>query len=145
MLYRHSPGAEVLIAHMGGPFWASKDEAAWSVPKGLLGDGEDALAAARREFGEELGIPAPDLDYRLLGEFRQRSGKVVIVFTAESELEVGTITSNTFDLEWPPRSGRIQQFPEMDAAGWFPLETARGKLVAGQRPALDALEAALAS
>jgi len=140
LLYRRSPDLEVLIAHMGGPFWAKKDAAAWSIPKGLYtADEEDALAAALREFGEELGQPAPDTGYDLLGEFRQPSGKRITVFTAEHDLEIGTVLSNTFEVEWPPRSGRIQAFPEVDDARWLPPELAREKLVAGQRPILDAL------
>ena len=140
LLYRRSPDLEVLIAHMGGPFWAKKDAAAWSIPKGLYtADEEDALAAALREFGEELGQPAPDTGYELLGEFRQPSGKRITVFTAEHDLEIGTVLSNTFEVEWPPRSGRIQAFPEVDDARWLPPELAREKLVVGQRPILDAL------
>jgi len=140
LLYRRSPDLEVLIAHMGGPFWAKKDAAAWSIPKGLYtANEEDALAAALREFGEELGQPAPDTGYELLGEFRQPSGKRITVFTAEHDLEIGTVLSNTFEVEWPPRSGRIQAFPEVDDARWLPPELAREKLVAGQRPILDAL------
>ena len=95
---------------------------------------------ARREFEEELGQPAPDVAYRLLGEFRQRSGKVVTVFAAEADLDVGTVTSNTFPLEWPPRSGQIVEFPEIDDARWVTIEVARAKLVVGQVPALDALD-----
>ena len=141
LLYRRTPtGIEVLIAHMGGPFWKGKDERAWSIPKGEYLAGEDPLAVARREFEEELGTPAPDVDYRLLGEFRQRSGKVVTVFVAESDLVVDTVASNTFPLEWPPHSGRIVEFPEVDDARWVTVEVARAKLVAGQVPALDALE-----
>ena len=141
LLYRRTDaGFEVLIAHMGGPFWTGKDERAWSIPKGEYVLGEDPLGAARREFEEELGQPAPDVDYRLLGEFRQRSGKVVTVFAAEADLDIGTVTSNTFPLEWPPRSGRIVEFPEIDDARWVPVEDARTKLVVGQVPALDALE-----
>ena len=141
LLYRRTDaGLEVLVAHMGGPFWTGKDERAWSIPKGEYVLGEDPLGAARREFEEELGQPAPDVDYRLLGEFRQRSGKVVTVFAAEADLDIGTVTSNTFPLEWPPRSGRIVEFPEIDDARWVPVEDARTKLVVGQVPALDALE-----
>jgi len=140
LLYRRTDaGLEVLIAHMGGPFWAGKDERAWSIPKGEYLLGEDPLGAARREFEEELGQPAPDVDYRLLGEFRQRSGKVVTVFAAAADLDVTTVTSNTFPLEWPPRSGRLLEFPEIDEARWVTIETARAKLVVGQIPALDAL------
>jgi predicted NUDIX family NTP pyrophosphohydrolase len=144
LLYRRAAiGLEVLIAHMGGPFWSGKDERAWSIPKGEYLSGEDPLAVARREFEEELGTAAPDVAYSLLGEFRQRSGKVVTVFAAEADLEVDTVTSNTFPLEWPPRSGRIVEFPEIDDARWVSLEVARLKLVVGQVAALDALERAI--
>src|SRR5690606_28732166 len=134
-------GREVWIAHMGGPFWARKHERAWSIPKGEYDpEAEEPLAAARREFDEELGVAAPDLAYRDLGEFRYASGKLLRVFAAEapgfapSELRPGT-----FPLEWPPRSGRIVEFPEVDRAEWVPVDTARELLVAGQVPALDAL------
>jgi predicted NUDIX family NTP pyrophosphohydrolase len=134
---RRGETVEVLIAHMGGPFWAKKDAAAWSIPKGEYLEDENELAAALREFEEELGIPAPPLDYVRLGEFRQSSGKVVVAFAGESDLEIDAVRSNTFALEWPPRSGRIQQFPEVDDARWLSLEDAREKLVAGQRRMLD--------
>lgn len=131
---------EVLCGHMGGPLWARKDERAWSLPKGELEDGEDALAAARREFAEEIGVPAPDVDYRRLGEYRYSSGKVVVLFVAEADLVVDGAAGGTFEMEWPPRSGRRQAFPEIDRAAWFDVPTARTKLVAGQAPALDDLE-----
>jgi predicted NUDIX family NTP pyrophosphohydrolase len=140
LLYRRTDGLEVWIAHMGGPFWARKDEAAWSIPQGLYDEDEDALAAALREFEEEVGTPPPAVDYERLGEFRQSSGKVVTVFAAETDFQIGTLVSNTFPLEWPPRSGRVQEFPEIDRAEWFSLDEARVKLVKGQRAALDALE-----
>lgn len=144
ILYRLTGGRlEVLIGHMGGPFWAGRDEAAWSIPKGLYDDTESAREAALREFEEELGIRAPDADYELLGEFRQPSGKLVTVYIAEADLTLGTIVSNTFSIEWPPRSGRTQDFPEIDDAAWLDLPTAREKLVKGQRPILDALAARL--
>ena len=144
LLYRSAgAGVEVLIAHMGGPFWTGKDERAWSIPKGEYLLGEDPLTVARREFEEELGTPAPDADYGLLGEFRQRSGKVVTVFAAEADLAVDSVTSNTFPLEWPPRSGRIVEFPEIDDARWVSIDVARSKLIVGQVPALDALERVL--
>jgi predicted NUDIX family NTP pyrophosphohydrolase len=131
---------EVFIAHMGGPFWAKKDAAAWSIPKGVYLGEEDELAAATREFEEEIGVPAPALDYVRLGEFRQSSGKVIVAFAAESDLEVAEVHSNTFALEWPPRSGRQQEFPEVDDARWFAIGDARAKVVRGQLPILDALE-----
>jgi predicted NUDIX family NTP pyrophosphohydrolase len=132
-------GLQVYVAHMGGPFWAKKDAAAWSIPKGEYAEGEEPLVAALREFGEEIGTPAPTLDYVDLGEFRQSSGKVVTVFAAESNFEFAEVHSNTFTAEWPPRSGRISEFPEVDRAEWTPLELARVRLVAGQVPVLDAL------
>jgi len=141
LLYRFTDAAEceVWIAHMGGPFWARKDAAAWSIPKGEYLSGEDPFAAARREFAEEIGVPAPAADYRSLGEFRQASGKLVTVFTAEADLAVTTVRSNTFELEWPRGSGRLQQFPEVDDARWVGLPEARVKLVRGQVATLDAL------
>lgn len=146
LLYRRGEqGLEVFIAHMGGPFWARKDEHAWSIPKGEFAPPEEPLAAARREFREEIGVDAPDLDYVSLGDVRYSSGKVVTVFAAESDLEVAEVVSETFELEWPPRSGRTQAFPEVDEARWVALADARAKLVAGQLPALDALERLAAS
>ena len=131
---------EVFIAHMGGPFWARKQAGAWSIPKGEYADEEDPLAAARREFAEEIGAPAPVVEYVDLGEFRYSSGKLVRVFAgAAPEFDVDEVRSNAFELEWPPRSGRRQSFPEVDEARWVPVSEARELLVAGQRPALDAL------
>ncbi|GAB3268653.1 NUDIX domain-containing protein [Sinomonas notoginsengisoli] len=140
LLYRFSDGAlEVWIAHMGGPFWARKDERAWSIPKGEYDDGEDPFEAARREFAEEMGVPAPDAEYMSLGEFRQPSGKRLTVFATEADFAPAEIVSNTFPLEWPRGSGRVQEVPEIDRAEWFPEPTARIKLVKGQTPLLDAL------
>lgn len=141
LLYRRGAGGlEVFIAHMGGPFWARKDERAWSIPKGELDDAEDELDAARREFAEELGVPAPEVDYRLLGVFRYASGKTVTVFAAEAPgFELAELVPGTFELEWPPRSGRVQRFPEVDRAEWVAIDDARRMLVAGQVPALDSL------
>ena len=141
LLYRQSAasGLEVWIAHMGGPFWARKDAHAWSIPKGEYVDGEDPLVAARREFAEEMGTPAPAAEYIQLGSFRQPSGKVVTVFTAESDFAPETIVSNTFALEWPKGSGTMTSFPEIDDAVWTPEPVARTKLVKGQVPVLDAL------
>jgi predicted NUDIX family NTP pyrophosphohydrolase len=136
---RREGGLEVFIAHMGGPFWAKKDAAAWSIPKGEYQADEDALVAARREFHEEIGVPAPTLDYVSLGEFRQSSGKVVTAFGAESDFEVAEVHSNTFPVEWPPRSGRIQEFPEIDRAEWMTVADATWRLVKGQVAMLDAL------
>ncbi len=146
LLYRRAPGGlEVFIAHMGGPFWARKDARAWSIPKGEYTSPEEPFAAARREFREEIGVDAPDADYMPLGDVRYSSGKIVTVFAAESDLEVTEVVSNTFEVEWPPRSGTMQSFPEIDDARWVPLDDARVKLVAAQLPALDALERLAAS
>lgn len=141
LLYRRTQpaGLEVWIAHMGGPFWARKDQHAWSIPKGEFLQDEDPLTAARREFAEEMGLPAPHADYQLLGTFRQPSGKIIIVFTAEQDFRPERILSNTFPLEWPKGSGRIQHYPEIDDARWFPEPAARLKLVKGQLPILEAL------
>jgi len=139
LLYRRQPRLEVLLGHMGGPFWRGKDASAWSIPKGTFTD-ETPLAAALREFDEEIGRPAPDVEYRELGAFRYSSGKVVHVFAGESDFDASGVRSNLFELEWPPRSGRRQSFPELDAAGWFTPDEALDRLVKGQRPALAALE-----
>ena len=145
LLYRRTgaSGVEVLVGHMGGPFWSRKDERAWSIPKGEYDDGEDPLAAARREFAEEMGSAAPDADYELLGEFRQPSRKVVTVYAAEADFDAERIVSNTFPLEWPKGSGRVIDVPEIDRAEWVPAPAARTKVVAGQVPVLDALLARL--
>jgi predicted NUDIX family NTP pyrophosphohydrolase len=144
LLYRRSDnGVEVLIGHMGGPFWARKDEAAWSIPKGEYGAGEDPFAVALREFEEELGTPVPAGEFLPLGEVRQSGGKVLTAWAAEGDLDETTTRSNTFALEWPPRSGRLQEFPEIDRAAWLPVEEARTRLVRGQVPLLDRLLEAL--
>jgi predicted NUDIX family NTP pyrophosphohydrolase len=134
---------EVLIAHMGGPFWARKDAAAWSIPKGELDEGEEPEAAARREFAEELGLPPPAGDLLHLGEVWQSGGKLVTVWAVAGDLDPDAVVPGTFQLEWPPRSGRMQEVPEVDRVGWFDLETAAEKLVKGQVPFLDRLRAAL--
>lgn len=141
LLYRWDPAAqlEVWIAHMGGPFWARKDSHAWSIPKGEYTEDEDPLMAARREFAEEMGTPAPPADYMDLGTFRQPSGKVITAFAAEWDFQPDGIVSNTFPLEWPKGSGIINQYPEIDDARWFSEPEARTKLVKGQLPILDAL------
>jgi predicted NUDIX family NTP pyrophosphohydrolase len=125
---------------MGGPFWAKKDERAWSIPKGEYLDDEDPLAAAKREFEEELGSPPPDGPARPLGEIRQSSGKRVVAWAVEGDLDASSIQSNTFTTEWPPRSGRTAEFPEIDRAEWVDLPTARRKLVKGQVALIDELE-----
>ncbi len=134
---------EVWIAHMGGPFWARKDEMAWSIPKGEFEPGEDPLTVAHREFAEEMGLPAPALDYVELGEYRYPSGKTLTVFAADGgAFDAAEIQSNLFELEWPPRSGRRQTFPEVDRAEWAGMEVARRRLVAAQVPMLDDLPGA---
>lgn len=134
---------EVLIAHMGGPFWAKKDERAWSLPKGECEDGEEPLRAARREWTEELGLPAPEGEAVDLGEVRQKNGKRVHAWAVEGELDPASIVPGTFETEWPPRSGRRQEFPEVDRVAWVDPATARVKLVAAQAEFVDRLEAAL--
>src|SRR5215204_964451 len=133
---------EVLIAHMGGPYWAARDEGAWSIPKGEFEpDSESALDAAQREFAEELGVPAPEGPYAELGTFPYSSGKRVTVFVADgTAFSVEGLVFGEFELEWPPRSGRRQSFPEVDRAEWMTMDAARERLVKGQRPALDALQ-----
>ncbi len=141
LLYRRDPaaGLHVWIAHMGGPFWARKDAHAWSIPKGEYTGDEDPRAAARREFTEEMGAPPPPGDYRELGTFRQPSGKIIAVFTAEADFAPDRILSNTFPLEWPRGSGIVRDFPEIDRAEWVTEAGARTLLVRGQLPILDAL------
>ena len=135
------PAFEVLIAHMGGPYWARKTEGAWSIPKGEFDpDAESPLEAARREFAEELGVPAPDVDYAELGIFPYGSGKRVVVFVADgSAFAPEAYTYGTFELEWPPRSGRMAEFAEVDEARWVAADEASALLVKGQRAALEAL------
>jgi predicted NUDIX family NTP pyrophosphohydrolase len=140
LLYRVRDGRpEVLIGHMGGPFWAKKDEGAWSVFKGEYEDSEEPLAAARREFEEETGSPPPAGDVIDLGEVRQSSGKHVTAWAVEGDFDASTLQSNTFTTEWPPRSGKQAEFPEVDRAEWFDLDTAREKLVKAQAAFIDAL------
>lgn len=142
LMYQRRKGTLfVLLVHPGGPFWEHRDLGVWSIPKGEFDADEDPRAAALREFEEELGIrPAGDPEY--LGEIVQASGKRVVAFAMSGDLDVGSIRSNTFEIEWPPRSGRRQRFPEVDRAEWFPLPLAREKILAGQRPLLDRLEEA---
>jgi predicted NUDIX family NTP pyrophosphohydrolase len=138
LLYRGSGAArEVLLGHMGGPFWARKDERAWSIPKGEYEADEDPLAAARREFTEELGAAPPTGPYTELGTVRQSGGKLVTVWAVEGDFDPSALISNTFELEWPPRSGQRQSFPELDRVGWFGLDEARAKVIAGQLPLID--------
>ena len=146
LVYRRTDGGlEILLVHPGGPFWAKKDDGAWSLPKGEYEPSEDPLPVARREFEEEIGQPPPDGSEPVgLGELRQPSGKVVSAWTMEGDLDVSDVHSNMFEMEWPPRSGRTQEFPEVDRAGWFGLEEARRKILRGQLGFLDRLEQLLA-
>ena len=146
LLYRRGrDGTEVLLVHPGGPFFARKDEGAWSIPKGEVEPAEEALDVALREFEEELGAPPPVVRGALveLGTIRQKSGKIVAAWCAEGDFDPSTITSNTFSIEWPPRSGQLKEFPEVDRAGWFSLAEARVKLLEAQAELVDRLEAAL--
>jgi predicted NUDIX family NTP pyrophosphohydrolase len=140
LMYRDATQAlEVLLVHPGGPFWRNKDDGAWSIPKGEIAVGENPEDVARREFMEELGS-APAGPLRPLGEIRQRGGKRVRAFATKGDLDVSTVVSNTFEMEWPPKSGRTQTFPEVDRAEWFTLAVARKKILEGQQPLLDRLE-----
>jgi predicted NUDIX family NTP pyrophosphohydrolase len=146
LLYRHgSGGTEVLLVHPGGPFWARKDHGAWSIPKGEVEPGEEALDVALREFEEELGTPAPVVRDALvdLGTIRQKAGKIVAAWCGEGDFDPSMVASNTFSIEWPPRSGRLKEFPEVDRAGWFSLVDARVRLLEAQAELIDRLEAAL--
>jgi predicted NUDIX family NTP pyrophosphohydrolase len=139
---RRAGGIEVLLVHPGGPFWRNKDEGAWSIPKGEFAEGEHPLDAAKRELGEETGLHVEG-DFRALTPVKQKSGKTIFAFAIEAEPDISSITSNSFALEWPPKSGRIAQIPEVDRAAWFAPDEAQRKLHAGQRPLLDELAAFL--
>jgi predicted NUDIX family NTP pyrophosphohydrolase len=140
LMYRRKGNAmEFLLVHPGGPFWANKDQGAWSIPKGEYDDGEDALSAAKREFGEELGRPPPARPYLDLGSFKQKSRKVITTFAVEGDFDPLTLTSNWFELEWPPKSGRKATFPEVDRAEWFALAEGRAKIQSGQVHFIDRL------
>ncbi|TPN39961.1 MULTISPECIES: NUDIX domain-containing protein [unclassified Mesorhizobium] len=141
LIYRRSDGdVRVLLVHPGGPFWAKKDDGAWSIPKGLVDENEDELVAAQRETEEEIGIKVDGLFTRL-GDYKQPGGKIVSAWSVEarSEIDVATIKSNSFTMEWPPRSGSMKEFPEVDRAGWFSLPEAEVKMLVGQRPMLSDL------
>ena len=139
-MLRPGPGGiEVLLVHPGGPFWKRRDEGAWSIPKGEIEPGEEPIDVARREFQEELGLPAPDGDVTPLGSVKQAGGKVVHAWAVRSDVDVSRVRSVMFDLEWPPRSGEKVAFPEVDRAEWFALPAARHKVVRGQVPILDTL------
>ncbi|TPL06079.1 NUDIX domain-containing protein [Mesorhizobium sp. B2-4-14] len=142
--HRRDGDIRVLLVHPGGPFWAKKDDGAWSIPKGLVGEDEDELAAAQRETEEELGLKVEG-PFERLGDYRQPGGKIVVAWSAETRtgIDVATIKSNIFTMEWPPRSGSMKEFPEVDRAGWFSLPEAEVKILAGQRPMLTDLLAQL--
>jgi predicted NUDIX family NTP pyrophosphohydrolase len=136
---RADKGVEVLLVHPGGPFWCNKDDGAWSIPKGEVDAGEDPEQAARRELAEELGPAATIGPLQAIGEVKQRGGKRVVAFAGEGDFEPGRLASNTFEIEWPPRSGRMHSFPEVDRAEWFDLHTAKVKILSGQIELLDHL------
>jgi predicted NUDIX family NTP pyrophosphohydrolase len=145
LLYRvGGDGLQVLIAHPGGPFWARKDDGAWSIPKGEYEVDEDPWDAAQREFREELGVPVPAGTRVDLGEVRQSGGKYVRAFAVHADLDIDAAQSNTVEMEWPRGSGRLLEFPEVDRVEWFPVQQARDKLLKGQLPFLDRLLAAAA-
>ena len=147
LIYRRGDGdLRVLLVHPGGPFWAKKDDGAWSIPKGLVGENEDELSAAQRETAEELGLKV-DGPFTRLGDYRQPGGKIVIAWSVEAriDIDVATIKSNSFTMEWPPRSGSMKEFPEVDRGAWFTITAAREKLLAGQRGFLDELEVLISS
>jgi predicted NUDIX family NTP pyrophosphohydrolase len=137
LMFRRTPESEVLLIHPGGPFWAKKNDGAWSIPKGLYEPDEDVLAAAKREFEEETGC-VPSGDFLPLGEFRA-GAKILTVFAVEGDFDVAKFRSNTFRMEWPPRSGRMQEFPEADRAAWFNMDEAARKILKGQLPTLSVL------
>lgn len=144
LLYRGAgKDVEVLLVHPGGPFWANKDLGSWSIPKGEFEEGEEPLAAARREFEEEIGSPPPDGEYQSLGEAKQSSGKIVYAFALHSDFNLEKFQSNMFQMEWPPKSGKKQEFPENDKAAWVPLPVAAQKLVKGQVALLEVLASRL--
>ena len=146
LLYRRrAEGPEALLVHPGGPFWQKKDLGAWSIPKGEYEDGEDARACALREFEEELGARAPERALAELGTARQAGGKLVTAWAAEGDFDAAALRSNTFTLEWPPRSGAMREFPEVDRADWFPLDEARRRINAAQAVFVDRLEDELAA
>ncbi len=144
LLYRVREDAmEVLLVHPGGPYWAKRDLGAWSIPKGEHEGGEDAIACALREFAEELGSPPPDGEMVDLGEVRQKGGKVVSAWALEGDADPASATSNTFTIEWPPRSGAMREFPEVDRVAWFSLDEARRRILPAQAPLVDRLETSI--
>ena len=143
LAFRRKPALEVLLAHPGGPFWAKKDDGVWTIPKGLVQPGEDLVAAARREFNEETNLTAEG-ELLALTPVNQKSGKLVHAFTIEADFELGAFTSNAFEIEWPPKSGKRQNFPEIDRIAYFALPAAKIKIIAYQLPLLLELEARVA-
>jgi predicted NUDIX family NTP pyrophosphohydrolase len=143
LAYRQRPGVEVMLAHPGGPYWARKDDGSWTIPKGLVRP-DDLLTGARREFKEETGLTAEG-PFQPLAPVRQRSGKTVHAFAMVADFDLSNFTSNMFEMEWPPRSGSMKTFPEIDRIDWFPIEQARRKIIAYQRPFLEELQAMLGS
>jgi predicted NUDIX family NTP pyrophosphohydrolase len=142
LIYRRRADGEieVMLGHMGGPYWARKDVAAWSIPKGQREEGEQAIDTARREFEEEIGQPPPEGDAVALGDVRQSGGrKIVEVWAIEGDIDVSSIESSGFEIEWPPKSGELREFPEFDRAAWLDVDTARGRIVKAQAPFLDRL------
>ncbi len=139
LLFRRRPaGVEVLLVHPGGPFWAKKDLGAWSIPKGLMNEGEDPLQAAKREFLEETGT-AIDWDFLELGAYRQLGGKTIVAYAQEGDFDPASLLSNMFSTEWPPHSGRVAEFPEVDKAAWYSIDEAMEKVTKGQKPIIAAL------
>jgi len=144
LIYRYREGTmEVFLVHPGGPFWKNKDEGSWMIPKGEIDEGEEALPAAQREFQEETGFEPPEPPYYPLPTIKQAGGKVVEAFAVEGDCNPEQMKSNTFDMEWPPKSGRQQAFPEVDRGAWYELPMAARKILKSQRPLLDALEKAI--
>lgn len=137
---RTGGGVEVLLGHMGGPYWARRDDGAWTIPKGEYEPDEDPLTAAAREFTEETGLPVPAGRLVELGDVRQSGGKLVRAWAVEGDVDAAAARSNTFELEWPPRSGRTRRFPELDRFAWFDVATARAKILTAQAQLLDRLE-----
>jgi predicted NUDIX family NTP pyrophosphohydrolase len=140
LLFRRRPDLEVMLVHPGGPFWAKKDLGAWSIPKGLADEGEDLLAAAKREFLEETGM-AVEGEFLDLGTHKQPGGKIVVAWAHEGDFDPASLKSNTFAIEWPPRSGKTAEFPEVDRAAWFSIDEALEKINKGQKPIIAALKA----
>jgi predicted NUDIX family NTP pyrophosphohydrolase len=144
LIYRRVPALEVLLVHPGGPYWTRRDKGAWQIPKGLIEPGEDPKATARREAGEELGVTLSG-ELRPLGDIRQKGGKLVTAFATEHDLDPAAISSNEFEIEWPPKSGKRQRFPEISAARWVTLDEAREVMLESQLPLLERLAGLVAS